>query len=187
MKCFASASHSDLASVRDPYEPGLRLSLFHRILRPADQSIGFTSQRRRYHMRQVVLAFLVVALSAGVVLAQSTQSETVKLSVTGMHCDNCVQKVDKALRGVEGVKDVKVDLKEKTAEVALAATSVKTETLVKAVSDVGFKAQLASAASSSTKEEKCACCSGKDGHKQKAGTGKDEDCCKNMKKADKKS
>lgn len=138
-------------------------------------------------MRKFTLALLAVALSLGVVLAQSTKSESVKLSLTGLHCENCVAKVDKALRGVEGVKDVKVDLKSKTAEVTLASASVKTETLVKAVSDAGYNAEPASAASSTSKEEKDACCSGKDGHKQKAEAGKNEDCSKNMKKADKKN
>lgn len=37
--------------------------------------------------------------------------------VKGMTCDNCVHHVTEAVRGVEGVKDVKVDLGSNTAKV----------------------------------------------------------------------
>ncbi len=35
--------------------------------------------------------------------------ETRDIGIMGMTCDNCVRKVEKALRGTPGVQDVKVD------------------------------------------------------------------------------
>ena len=35
--------------------------------------------------------------------------ETRDIGILGMTCDKCVQRVEKALRGVDGVKEVRVD------------------------------------------------------------------------------
>jgi copper chaperone CopZ len=36
--------------------------------------------------------------------------ETINLSITGMTCGNCVKHVEKALKGIDGVQEVEVDL-----------------------------------------------------------------------------
>lgn len=36
-------------------------------------------------------------------------TDTVTIGIAGMTCDHCVQKVEKALKGLAGVKHVKVD------------------------------------------------------------------------------
>ena len=65
------------------------------------------------------------------------------LRITGMHCNNCVRHVDKALRAVRGVSAVEVDLAGGGAkvthddDVALAA-------LVTAVESAGYEASHAS-------------------------------------------
>jgi copper chaperone CopZ len=106
--------------------------------------------------------------------------QTLKLAVAGMHCENCVSKVDKALRGVEGVKDVKVDLKKQTAVVTLASATVKPEALFKAVDDAGFKAAIGKLpAAPEKKDENC--------DMSKDNAGKKEDCCKPEKAATKKA
>jgi copper chaperone CopZ len=127
-------------------------------------------------MHRFMLASLIVVIAASLLTAQTAKPQVVKLAVSGMRCDKCVAKVDKALRGVEGVKDVKVDLKSKSAVVTLASASVKSDALVKALDDVGFKASLGKAVPSTTKEEKCEGCTRKEG--QKEGAAKQEDCCK---------
>jgi copper chaperone CopZ len=43
--------------------------------------------------------------------------ETRKIGIAGMTCDNCVKKVEKALRSIPAVKEVKVDRGAATAEV----------------------------------------------------------------------
>jgi len=128
-------------------------------------------------MQRLILILLIAVLAVGFVNAQATKPQTVKLAVAGMKCENCVAKVDKALRGVEGVKDVKVDLKKQTAVVTFAAAPVKSEVLFKAVSDVGFKAAVGKVPSGpSAKEENCDECKDKDGKKD--ADAKKEDCCK---------
>ena len=42
--------------------------------------------------------------------AQGVQAlETREITIAGMGCDNCVRKLEKALRAKDGVKDVRVD------------------------------------------------------------------------------
>ena len=43
----------------------------------------------------------------------SSKKQTVLLSVDGMMCSHCAAKVEKGLKALKGVKDVKVDLAEK--------------------------------------------------------------------------
>ncbi len=128
-------------------------------------------------MHRFILILLVMVVALSLVSAQATKPQTVKLAVAGMKCENCVAKVDKALRGVEGVKDVKVDLKKQTAVVTLASATVKAEVLFKAVDDAGFKAAIGKLpAAPTTKEENCDECKDKDGKKE--AEANKEDCCK---------
>ncbi len=62
---------------------------------------------------------------------------TKTLKVEGMMCMHCKAHVEKALGAVAGVESVVVDLEAKTATVTLNA-EVATETLAKAVTDVGY-------------------------------------------------
>jgi copper chaperone len=127
-------------------------------------------------MQRFILILMIVVLALGIGSAQATKPQTVKLAVAGMKCENCVAKVDKALRGVEGVKDVKVDLKKQTAMVTL-ASAVKPEVLFKAVDEAGFKAAIGKLpAAPKMKEENCDECKDKDGKKE--ADAKKEDCCK---------
>ncbi len=127
-------------------------------------------------MRRLTVTFLVFVSLASLAFSQTPKSRTVKLAVSGMHCENCVAKVDKALRGVEGVKDVKVDLKAQTAMVTLASATVKSDALIKAVDDAGFKASVGKAAPTAAKKEACDGCTGEETKKE--GAAKKEDCCK---------
>lgn len=60
--------------------------------------------------------------------------------VRGMTCDNCVQHVTKAVRDVEGVEDVKVELDAKRATVRGEADPAK---VVAAIEEEGYEAALA--------------------------------------------
>jgi len=67
---------------------------------------------------------------------------TVKLMVTGMHCGNCQQKVERALREVAGVYTAVVDLQDGEAEVDFNDDALTTDQLVAAVSRAGYQAKL---------------------------------------------
>lgn len=66
--------------------------------------------------------------------------QIIVLNVQGMMCQKCVAHVKKALEGVKGVKAVEVDLDQNTATVTY--TGKKPESLVKAVSDEGYPAEI---------------------------------------------
>lgn len=63
-----------------------------------------------------------------------------KLLVTGMSCMNCVKHVEKALQGVDGVAQVKVDLGSGTAAIQHDARA-SLASLVAAVEEEGYTAQ----------------------------------------------
>lgn len=65
---------------------------------------------------------------------------TVVLSVEGMMCMHCVAHVDKALKAVAGVTDVKVDLQSAHATVTGEAP---VEALIAAVKEAGYVAKTA--------------------------------------------
>lgn len=64
---------------------------------------------------------------------------TKTLKVQGMTCNHCVMRVQKALKGVIGVQDVKVDLQKAEAEVTYDESKVTQEKLSFAVVEAGYK------------------------------------------------
>ncbi len=66
----------------------------------------------------------------------NTMQKTMKIE--GMMCQHCVAHVTKALQGVEGVAQVEVNLKKKTATISL-KSAVSDETLIKAVVEAGYE------------------------------------------------
>lgn len=63
------------------------------------------------------------------------------LSVDGMVCVNCVNKVVATLKGIEGVDDVSVDLGAGKASISYDQKAVEPSKLVELVSQLGYKAQ----------------------------------------------
>ncbi len=60
------------------------------------------------------------------------------IKVEGMSCDHCVMAVTRALEGIEGVKNVKVNLKKGQATFDEAAP-VDLKTIKERVEDAGYK------------------------------------------------
>ncbi len=58
------------------------------------------------------------------------------IRIEGMMCAHCCARVEKALKAVEGVESVTVDLAAKTAEVTGSASA---SALKKAVTDAGYQ------------------------------------------------
>ncbi len=128
-------------------------------------------------MHRFAVVLLIIVVAVGFTSAQTTKTKTVTLAVSGMKCDNCVTKVDKALRGIEGVKDVNVSLKKNSAKVVLASTSVKPEMLLNAVSEAGFTASAGKLTVAAKKDAKESCSMDKDGKVKKEGASKEGACC----------
>ncbi len=63
---------------------------------------------------------------------------TITLQLDGLHCGNCVKSVDKALRELPTVSDVKIDL---TTQMATIESEEDAKTLIDAIVDIGFEAK----------------------------------------------
>ena len=60
----------------------------------------------------------------------------ITVNVEGMMCGHCVAHVEKALKGIEGIGDVKVSLEDKCAEIT---GNVSDEDIKRAVTDAGYE------------------------------------------------
>ncbi|MEZ0536663.1 heavy-metal-associated domain-containing protein [Caldicellulosiruptoraceae bacterium PP1] len=61
-----------------------------------------------------------------------------KISIEGMTCQHCVRRVENALKELDGVKSVKVDLAGKSAEVEL-TQDIDNQKIIAAIDDVGYE------------------------------------------------
>lgn len=61
-----------------------------------------------------------------------------KIGIEGMSCEHCAARVEKALKELEGVKKVKVNLKKKNAELQ-SDTDLSSEKVKAAVEDAGYQ------------------------------------------------
>ncbi len=68
---------------------------------------------------------------------------SVSLDVTGMTCDHCRGRVEGALKGIQGVYAVFVDLDANLAEVDFDAEKATSDSLIDAVTQAGYGAKVA--------------------------------------------
>ena len=61
-----------------------------------------------------------------------------EIKVSGMSCAHCVARVEKALKDVDGVKEVKVDLETGTATVKYNSKKVEPSKLEEAIKEAGY-------------------------------------------------
>ncbi len=69
------------------------------------------------------------------------KGEELRLRVEGMSCGHCVGRVTQALKGLRGVRDVRVSLEGKEAVVTIEPGAVRREELVRAVEGAGYRAE----------------------------------------------
>lgn len=67
----------------------------------------------------------------------------VRLSIAGMHCGNCVTKVEKALKAVQGTFGAAVDLQQGSADVDFDGSKATPDRYVQAVYSAGYRAKVA--------------------------------------------
>jgi len=112
-------------------------------------------------MKILSLTIISLVLSVSILVAGTYDQEkkaskagkSVEFSVSGMTCNACVESVTKALKGVEGVNNVKVSLKEGKAAVELKeGAKTSNDQLVKAVTKAGYKASAGKSESAKTKK-----------------------------------
>jgi copper chaperone CopZ len=69
------------------------------------------------------------------------QTEEVVFKVN-MTCENCKKKIEKNVSWEKGVKDLRVDLEEKTVTILFDPKKTDTETLKKAIEKLGFTCEM---------------------------------------------
>jgi len=82
----------------------------------------------------------------------SLATRNLDLGIAGMHCASCVGRVEKALRSVDGVLDVSVNLASESAHVTLAQGGIDTAALEHAVEALGFRASPLSSHNQQTRQ-----------------------------------
>ena len=61
------------------------------------------------------------------------------LEIKGMHCEGCVNRLTKILKGLDGVNDAKVSLENKNAEIEYNEDQIELEDIKQAIEDAGFE------------------------------------------------
>ena len=115
-------------------------------------SVNFAASRAsvEYDPTRVSLADMEKAIND---IGYRVLKDQITLSIRGMHCASCVQKVENALKEVEGVVDVSVNLMTGKAVVnALPDTSK--QALIKAVKSIGYEASEEVSAETAAEREK---------------------------------
>ncbi len=78
------------------------------------------------------------------VRAQTANLKTVKLTVSGMHCEGCVNRVTRFLKKERGVTACTVNLETGVAEVTFNPARATEKRLIAAVKKAGYKATVQS-------------------------------------------
>ncbi len=72
----------------------------------------------------------------------NSNQDKVSLEINGMSCGHCVGRVETALKAIEGVEAVKVDLAGKSAEISISSDGPAAADLAAAVNNIGFSASV---------------------------------------------
>jgi Copper chaperone len=70
-------------------------------------------------------------------MTDNTNSVSI-IKVNGMKCHNCVSRVEKAIRSLDGVYGVAIDLAAKTATVTYDETNISPANIAGAIGDLGY-------------------------------------------------
>ena len=73
-------------------------------------------------------------------LAEGEPVADVEFRISNMVCDGCAEKIDRALRSIVGVREIRANVPQKRIRVRYEPTKVDPEQLKNAVSQAGFQA-----------------------------------------------
>ncbi len=86
----------------------------------------------------MLVCLLVIACFIGCKKKDPLEVTTIRLN--SIVCKSCVKTVSTAIYRVEGVKEVNIDLKAKTAEVKFVPVQTNLETIEQAITEAGYNA-----------------------------------------------
>jgi copper chaperone CopZ len=85
------------------------------------------------------------AVETAMAAVDAADGTKLALSVEGMSCGSCSEKIAKALKAIEGVKAAAVSHADGAAKIAFDAEKIDAEKLMAAIAELGFKAKKAEA------------------------------------------
>ena len=68
----------------------------------------------------------------------ANKQENVTINISGMSCNHCTQRVEKALQQASGVNTARVELSEEKAYLEYDPTVINAETLLQIIKDSGY-------------------------------------------------
>ncbi len=97
--------------------------------------------KKQLNLKFLFASFLLMTLLTGILNAQPTSAnDKTEISVPTIVCGKCVKNVTKALKKVDGVYEVKVDLDSKKASVSFDNTKTTVSDLENAITAAGYDA-----------------------------------------------
>ena len=88
----------------------------------------------------ILSVLLLAGVSANVAAKPKTETNTVTYNVN-MHCQNCVNRISDNLSFIDGVKDIKVSLKNKTVTIKFDPAKVDEARFVENIEKLGYTAE----------------------------------------------
>ena len=64
--------------------------------------------------------------------------ENITLTINGMKCTGCSQRVERALKNTDGIKDASVDLDSRKAKISYNKDEISVQQICETITDVGF-------------------------------------------------
>ena len=107
--------------------------------------------------RSLTLVLVAFVLSLALIANGLAETKKVDIPVKGMKCQECVEKITKALKDVKGVVEVDVCLKSKAAKVTFDPAQTNEAALESVIASVGYDAGSTKAANPHKCDEKKDC------------------------------
>ncbi|MCH7733385.1 MAG: heavy-metal-associated domain-containing protein [Candidatus Marinimicrobia bacterium] len=85
--------------------------------------------------------FLLIALGLVILIAGSYNPEvfeTAGMEISGMHCNNCAEKIEIALSNLKEIQNASVSFENSVAEIVYDPSTVTRETISTTITDLGF-------------------------------------------------
>ena len=67
--------------------------------------------------------------------------ENITLTINGMKCTGCSQRVERALKNTDGIKDASVDLDSRKAKISYNKDEISVQQICETITDVGFEVE----------------------------------------------
>lgn len=93
--------------------------------------------KRKYLFWAIIVMF--VAIGSAMAGVKKTSNKTVTLNVS-LHCQSCVNTIERNISFEKGVKDLNVNLDKKTVTITFDTLKTNTATLTKKIIELGYEA-----------------------------------------------